>query len=307
MKFGKWLVTVLAGGCLFIVGPGLRATQTATLSCVADTSLFEENPDNNLGGMLFLPIGRSDTGFRARAVYKFTVADTLPAGSVIRDATLELEVVDGQLTEDRTFVVHRLLRAWGEGNKTGGQIGDDTLGAPATAGEATWNARVAPSTLWSAPGGASSADYISAESASEILSGAERYFFTSSTLIADVQRWLDNPGTNFGWVVKIQDERFTNTALMFGSREDSSAAPVLRVQYDPPGQIHPQIQNVRLTQGSVEFQFRAESNTTYFIEYTSDFNRWLQLGIPIFPGPTRMITISDPASNGSRFYRIVGF
>jgi hypothetical protein len=276
------------------------------LSCVADTALFEENPDNNLGGMLFLPIGRLDTGFRGRALYKFTVTDSLPAGSVIRDATLELEVVDGQLPEDRTFTVHRLLRAWGEGNKAGGEIGSEILGAPATAGEATWNARLAPSTLWSGAGGSASLDYVSAESASEVLSGAERYFFSSPALAADVQAWLNNPGTNFGWLVKIQDERFPGRVLMFSSREDASAAPVLRVLFDRPGEIHPQITNVRWVGGVIQFDFHAEANTFYIIEYTTDFNRWLSVDLPPVPqGPARTVTVSDPVSLTKRFYRVV--
>ena len=303
MKFGTSLVSVIAGGLgLLIAQPHLSAAQTAVFMCVGDTSLVEHNPDNNLGGMAVLPIGRSDTGPIARGLFKFTVADTLPAGSVIRAATLELEVVNRGLSVAREFSVHRLLRAWGEGNKAGGD-GEEVFGAPAEAGEATWNARLFPTTLWSEPGAKAGADYISTASATESLSGVGRYSFISTNLASDVQGWLDNPGTNFGWLVKVRNELQTGTLLSFSSRENVAAR--LRVQYEPPGQISPELRNVRLIAGALSFEFHAEQDRSYNVEYTTDFAAWLFHNV-VPPGPARTVTVAAPVVSENRCYRVVG-
>ena len=272
--------------------------------CVGDTSLVEHNPNNNLGGMAMLPIGRSDTGPIARGLFKFTVADTLPAGAVVRAATLELEVVNGGLSVAREFSVHRLLRAWGEGTKAGGD-GEENFGAPAEAGEATWNARLFPTLLWSEPGAKSGTDYISVASASGNLSSVGRYSLSSTTMTSDVQSWLDNPGTNFGWLIKVGNELRTGTLLSLASREHPQVRPVLRVQYEPPGQISPELRNVRLIAGALSFEFHAEQERGYNVEYTTNLAAWLfHNAVP--SGPARTVTVIAPVVSENRCYRVVG-
>ena len=48
-------------------------------------------------------------------------------------------------------------------------------------------------------------------------------------MIADVQSWLDNPATNFGWLV-LGDESASATAKRFDTRE-SASPPVLTIEY----------------------------------------------------------------------------
>src|SRR5204862_27855 len=54
-------------------------------------------------------------------------------------------------------------------------------------------------------------------------------------LVADVQAWVNDAGTNFGWLVQ-GDEAGIQTARRFDSRETTTpgAAPVLTVTYAPP-------------------------------------------------------------------------
>jgi spore coat protein A len=56
--------------------------------------------------------------------------------------------------------------------------------------------------------------------------------WSSPTLAADVQSWLSNPSTNFGWVV-VGQEGSNNTAKRFDTREiaDPTFRPVLQVTY----------------------------------------------------------------------------
>jgi hypothetical protein len=49
--------------------------------------------------------------------------------------------------------------------------------------------------------------------------------------VADVQGWLNNPKSNFGWMLISESEDTRFTARRFGSREDPNNAPLLDVQY----------------------------------------------------------------------------
>ena len=293
MKF-KWMVGWIAGGCAVFLAQYSASGAHAVLPCIADTALSQQTPDNNFGGASSLPIGRASAGAVGRGLYKFAVTN-IPIGATIRSATLELEVVSNNLEEDRSFSVYRVQTGWGEGNK---------FGESATAGEATWNARLFPDLLWSAPGGASGVDYASTASASEELSGVGRYLFMSDTLVSDVQRWLDNPGTNFGWLVRIDSESINGTQLMFASREDTEgAAATLRVEYDLPGQGRPRMMNSRRDGTTFLFDFNADFGRSYFIEYSTNLRNWILLDL-VPPGSARIVTVSDPMGSEPRFYRI---
>ena len=56
-------------------------------------------------------------------------------------------------------------------------------------------------------------------------------------MVADVQSWLDNPASNFGWLV-LGDESTIATAKRFDTRE-SASPPVLTIQYIPGPRVTP--------------------------------------------------------------------
>jgi hypothetical protein len=124
-----------------------------------------------------------------------------------------------------------MLRSWGEGstipvNNPGG------LGAPAAAGDATWLHAHAPAAPWAEPGGAVGVDYASLMSAGAFIYGVGTYQFEGTQdMVNDVQAWLDNPTSNFGWMLRVQDEDLPFTARRFGSREDPNAAPQLTIDF----------------------------------------------------------------------------
>ena len=73
-------------------------------------------------------------------------------------------------------------------------------------------------------------------SSSASVSGAGSYTWgTTAQMVADAQSWLDNPTTNFGWIL-IGDETTIVTTKRYGSRENSDFAirPVLTVTFVPP-------------------------------------------------------------------------
>lgn len=228
----RWTFAVLLSA--FSFQPSTRA-DTVTLRPVADTTLIETAPNNNLGGQPFANSGTTQNFTKNRALFRFDVS-SIPTGSLVESVSLVLEVtrqpVDGYAPAD--FGLHRMLVSWGEGTQTASNPGSPGQGAPAATGEATWNSPLAlTGATWASPGGQSGTDFAAASSAGQsIYSTANSpYFFTSSQLAADVQLWLDNPSANFGWMLLANDEGPNFTARRFGSREDAINAPQLLVQF----------------------------------------------------------------------------
>src|SRR4051794_16415007 len=76
---------------LIMAGVPAMAT-TVTLSPIADTSLFQNNPDNNLGGHTNFAAGTMANGSRSGVLVEFNPGPLIPAGSVITSVTLTLNV-----------------------------------------------------------------------------------------------------------------------------------------------------------------------------------------------------------------------
>ena len=208
---------------------------SVTLRPVADTTLIETAPNNNLGGQSFANSGTTQNFTKNRALFRFDVS-AIPTGAQVDSVSVVFEVtkqpVDGYASAD--FGLHRMLVSWGEGTKTAADPRSPGQGAPASAGEATWLARFAQTgPNWAAPGGLAGTDFTAASSAGQSVYSVANspYFFTSSQLAADVQLWLNNPGTNFGWMLLADNEGPNFTARRFGSREDAVNAPQLLVQF----------------------------------------------------------------------------
>src|SRR5207247_1227369 len=81
--------------------------------------------------------------------------------------------------------------------------------------------------FWTNPGG----DFVAAASATANMF-LGMVAFASAQLNADVQAWINNPATNFGWVIT-GDEINTASAKRIGTKEnaDPSARPMLSVDY----------------------------------------------------------------------------
>jgi hypothetical protein len=56
-------------------------------------------------------------------------------------------------------------------------------------------------------------------------------------MVADAQSWLDNPASNFGWLV-LGDETAIATAKRFDTRE-SAGPPMLTIQFTPGPRVMP--------------------------------------------------------------------
>lgn len=232
LSVGRWTLALWLS--TFSLQLSTRA-DSVTLRPVADTTLIETAPNNNLGGQTFANSGTTQNFTKNRALFRFDVS-AIPTGAQVDSVALVLEVtrqpVDGYTSAN--FGLHRMLVSWGEGAQTAADPRSPGQGAPASSGEATWLARFAQTgPNWATPGGLAGTDFAAAKSAGQsIYSTANSpYFFTSSQLAADVQLWLGNPADNFGWMLLADNEGPNFTARRFGSREDAINAPQLLVQY----------------------------------------------------------------------------
>ncbi len=218
---------------LVLLGPALGHADTISIQPVADTTLIEFAPDNNLGGGDFFNAGTAGNGFRNRALMLFDPTELIPAGAVITSAQLSLLVVRQPNTglQNSTFSLRRLLQSWSEGAQVPGEDGPG-IGAPALSGEATWNDRFSGGTLWAQPGGQAGVDFSTTMSSLAFVGGMgeEIIFASGPELIADVQSWLDNPSSNFGWMLKTESEALGKTARSFASLE-SGFGPTLTLSY----------------------------------------------------------------------------
>jgi len=274
--------------------------ESITLAPSADTTLFENFPDNNLGRIITLAAGTTEHEFQSRALIKFNVAGQIPPNVIVSSARLRLKVVKIPLgPEPSTFFLHRVLTDWSEGDKSLG-----TLGELAAAGQTTWNNRFHPSTGWSEAGGVSDADYSGTVSSSAPVFDIGTYLFdTSPQMVADVQHWLANPAQNFGWILISGSEEVLSTARRFGSREDAPNAAALEIEYAPPFRI----ENVALAAGNIRFSFAVEPLFTYTVESRNSLasGNWNTLTNFTETVTPHQAMISDSANGSSRFYRVL--
>jgi hypothetical protein len=292
-------------------------SETVSIRPTADTTLFESSPNDNMGGWTHVAAGTTGNAAdrtRNRGLFRFDIATVLPPGARITNATLNLEVVripgtmGGGSSVSSTFALHRVLRPWGEGDKLGDR------GFPADPGEATWNYRLAPNlngtggAPWAVAGGSSATDFSATVSASQAVAGIRKYQFGSNfNLVDDVQTWLDNPSSNFGWMLISRSENSAKTARAFGSREDADHAPMLTIEYSAPVPL--KIENAEQINQVFRFTFNAEPGHPYVVQARNSLSSESWQAFTNFSAPANFtnIVVEDLISFPQRFYRVGKF
>ncbi len=214
--------------CLVLVSPFATAA-IIDVPAGRDNTAYSEFGlvSNGAGQHIFT--GKTAGSMTRRAFVMFDVAAAIPVGSTVQSAKLKL-FVSRTSGGSQAVAIHRLTRDWGEaGSDAEGEEGGGVVGET---GDATWSHAFYDSVLWTNQGG----DYNPAPTASEAVAGNGFYTWASAQISADVQDMLDNPGSNFGWII-IGNEGPDRTTKRFDSRENpvTSQRPVLIVTFDPPG------------------------------------------------------------------------
>ena len=217
---------------LVLAVPAVAQNQLATLGAAKDNTIYDLDPatgSNGAGSRFFC--GTDLSSSIRRGLISFAISRTIPAGSTIVSARLDLTLAQTN-SSSRACTLHRLTSSWGEAGSiaSSGQGG----GGFAMPGDATWDYAFwdpTTPTAWQTQGG----DFNSTSSASTVVGSSGTFSWSSAQLTADVQAMLDQPGQNFGWLLKT-DETVIRTARAFHTHEASLAAdrPALVVTYTPP-------------------------------------------------------------------------
>ena len=216
----------------------LTGTAWAQITCPAGTVTIVADRDNTLyqdgTGMLtnglgtYLFAGRTGAGGEdiRRAVLHFDVAGAVMAGSTIGPVRLLMNLDQPKNNGTHDITLHRLTADWGEGS-TNDMVMGQGIGAAATTNSATWVHTFFDTASWATQGG----DFSPTASASETVATGTggTYIWNDPDLVADVQSWLDTPGTNFGWLV-LGNESSAPSAARFGTRENTGNEPTLCVE-----------------------------------------------------------------------------
>jgi hypothetical protein len=224
-----------------------------------DNSIFSESGSESSGKGLYIFAGRTYQNTKRRGLLKFDLS-TIPANAIIVDASLSIPVLRSanNTTAAHSFSIHKLTNDFGEGTSIG--IGN---GVPATLNDATWTQNFYTISNWTNLG----ADFIATASATTnaVLND---YAVWNGNLKIDVQNWLTNPTTNFGWLIK-GDENTAGSAKGFASKDNTIFQPILTISYTVPIVENVFINEINPKKQWIEI-YNPSSNTvdlsTYFLK-----------------------------------------
>ena len=203
-----------------------------TLNPSKDNTLYQDADGalSNGAGQHFF-VGNTNNGSIRRGIIAFDIAGTIPAGATINSVTLTLYLSRTLSDSPQPVALHKLLADWGEGASDASD--NEGSGIAATPGDATWIHRFFEAETWVKPGG----DFAVSASASTPVAGVASYTWGSTPeMLTDVQGWLDDPASNFGWLL-VGNEGESGTAKRFDSKENPVAerSPVLTIEFTLPG------------------------------------------------------------------------
>ncbi len=204
----------------------LLSSVTVNLSSDQDGTLYEQhqgNKANGAGSHFF--VGPSGSTNR-RGLIQFDIADAIPEGAIITDVTLTLHN-SGGITNSRRVFLHPVTTAWGTGSSDA--RGSEFGGTRATSGDATWLHSYYADQHWQTPGG----DFED-PSADISVTAPGFYEWNSEGLIEDVQRWVDDPASNNGWLLRSNESAKSIKRFDSSEHNNESRRPDLEITYELP-------------------------------------------------------------------------
>jgi len=274
----------MLGGLLII--PSVRA-DSVTLTPVADTFISEHfaGPNGSSAELVMGTQGDVANGARNRGLVKFDLT-SIPTNAFIDSVSLRVTVnKTASGGEGSLFHLHTVKVPWAE-----------------SAG--TWFVRSAGQN-WATPGGAAGTDYAEDSSGNTFVGGTGATTFETTTgLVADVTAWLNSPTSNYGWLIKTEDESVEKTAGRFSAREHPNTSPQLTVQYTVPPPP-PQIDSVSIEGTNFCVNFQGVAGSIYVLESRADIESgdWAMVAglVAEADGPQQLC---HPLIGPKRFYRL---
>ncbi len=296
---------------IFIYLPGFAQT-TITITADRDNTLYQENGSNSngLGDHFFA--GSTNRGDRRRALLHFDLAQ-VPAGVTITAVTLTL-TCNRKASGSTGINIYKLTSNWGEG--TSNSTGQEGGGAPATVNDATWTNRFAPSTLWTTAGG-DFVNTLSFTSPGNIELGTVTIpGGPLNNLVQDVQSFVTNGATNFGWILTGSNETMSGSAIRFASTNSTTPAnrPTLSVTYTSslPVTLSKFTASVNRGKALLQWQTQTEVNNQYFeVEHSRNGVTFSPLGRVAGRGNTTTLEryeyIHQNIAPGKNYYRLAQY
>jgi hypothetical protein len=173
---------------------------TTSYAGTTDASLQQSTRTTNAGSGAVLRVDMdypNGTGTATNALLRFDLG-SIPKGSVVQSVKLTMNVTNP--TGGAGYSIYALRRAWDEGS-------------------VTWQ-RASASTGWASAGARGASDRASTALGTLLPPAAGAHTVTlGAAAIAEVQKWIDDPGSNFGFAID-------GTSNMDGLELDSSEAAV---------------------------------------------------------------------------------
>lgn len=293
MQHSRRKIVEVVATVVAIFAANVLSADSVTLIPTEDATISEKSLDMPLGGQTTLDSGTTgpNEGLKMnRALLKFDVAASIPTNATVTSVALTMTVVQAPTATNLWFSLHKVLKGWSES-------------------VVTWTNRLSPAAPWSAPGGAEALDYSSSVAQSNFITGTGTFTFTSSSsLVADVQDWVSNPATNFGWILICEQEDLERSVRKFASRESSTATnrPSLEVHFTRP--TSPTLTVIPTANGNFQFFFNVESNRNYSVLRGGDCaatNWTIVTNITPLLAPTNVLVTEPLLTDSNRFYRVL--
>lgn len=219
-------IYLITGLILLSFIPGAFAQTTVNITADNDNTIYAESGTTSNGAGQNLFAGATGGGARRRALIRFDLS-SIPPGATVTAVTITLTC--NRLAASAAGIsLHKLSADWGEG--TSDATANEGAGAAATTNDATWTNRFHPSTAWTTAGG----DFNATASATQASVALGAVAMSGGNLVADVQSFVTNSATNFGWAVLGTAESTVSTALRFASSENpaTTSRPQITVTYN---------------------------------------------------------------------------
>jgi hypothetical protein len=201
--------------------------QTVVLTPSKDATLYQ-TIDGTLanGSGVHIFAGTTNSFEMRRALMAFDLESKIPPGSQITGVKLAMHV-STTIAGNEFMELHRVTTDWGEGPSDAGSARDGQ-GVASKNGDATWIHTFFPNQRWTNAGG----DFASSADATAGVAFGGATWVSNAALVGRVQGWIDQPSTNFGWIL-LGNESTSGTTKRFDSREvaTETARPTLTVDF----------------------------------------------------------------------------